>query len=377
MRHKLLLLAITSGCFLLMPRGTEAGPIGAFTQVSAGLVHTCGVRTDGTVACWGQRLRAGDAARRHLQPGQRGRRPHLRGEDGRHPRLLGGTTYGQATPPAGTFTQVSAGGCAHLRGEDRRHRGLLGVERLTGQATPPAGTFTQVSAGVVHTCGVKTDGTVACWGDNDYGQATPPAGTFTQVSAGGCHTCGVKTDGTLACWGDNDYGQATPPAGTFTQVSAGDHHTCGVRTDGTAGLLGVQRLRPGDAARRHLHPGQRGRLPHLRGEDGRHRGLLGGQHATARPRPPAAPSPPGQRGRLSHLRGADRWHPRLLGTTTMGRRRPPPAPSARSAPAMTHNCGVKTDGTLACWGDNDLRAGDAARRHLQPGQRGRLLTPAR
>ena len=54
-----------------------------------------------------------------------------------------------------------------------------------------------------------------------YGQATPPAGTFTQVSAGMYHTCGVRTDGTLACWGNNNSGQATPPGGTFTQVSAG------------------------------------------------------------------------------------------------------------------------------------------------------------
>ncbi|MGB6895914.1 MAG: RCC1 domain-containing protein, partial [Dehalococcoidia bacterium] len=71
-------------------------------------------------------------------------------------------------------------------------------------------------------CGVKTDGTLACWGRNDYGQATPPAGTFSQVSAGGFHNCGVKTDGTLACWGSNSDGQATPPAGTIVIMKATD-----------------------------------------------------------------------------------------------------------------------------------------------------------
>ena len=75
-----------------------------------------------------------------------------------------------------------------------------------------AGGFTQVSAGYLHTCGVRTDGTLACWGGNSDGQATPPDGTFTQVSAGYLHTCGVRTDGTLACWGRNDSGQATPPS---------------------------------------------------------------------------------------------------------------------------------------------------------------------
>jgi alpha-tubulin suppressor-like RCC1 family protein len=59
-----------------------------------------------------------------------------------------------------------------------------------------------------HSCGLKTDGTVVCWGWN---QALPPAGTFASVSAGMYHSCGVKTDGTLACWGNDTYGQATPP----------------------------------------------------------------------------------------------------------------------------------------------------------------------
>jgi alpha-tubulin suppressor-like RCC1 family protein len=70
-----------------------------------------------------------------------------------------------------------------------------------------------VDAGIVHACGLNTDGTLACWGDNSRGQATPPAGPFAAVSAGGIHTCGMKTDGTVACWGSNSGGQATPPAG--------------------------------------------------------------------------------------------------------------------------------------------------------------------
>jgi hypothetical protein len=95
-----------------------------------------------------------------------------------------------------------------------------------------------LSAGEHHVCGLKSDGTLACWGRNDYGQATPPAGTFIQVSAGGNHTCGLKSDGTLACWGANTYGQAAPPAGTFTQVSAGAWHTCGLKSDGALACWG-------------------------------------------------------------------------------------------------------------------------------------------
>jgi len=88
-------------------------------------------------------------------------------------------------------------------------------QRLTSSAT--GYTFTQVSAGNAHTCGVRTTGSVRCWGYNYYGQATPPLGSFTSVSAGRYHTCGVKTDGTVACWGDDTSGQATPPSGSFTR----------------------------------------------------------------------------------------------------------------------------------------------------------------
>jgi hypothetical protein len=64
---------------------------------------------------------------------------------------------------------------------------------------PPAGTFTSVSAGQNIVCGVKTDGTIACWGTVDSSEV--PAGTFTSVSVGrDGDVCGVKTDGTVACW---------------------------------------------------------------------------------------------------------------------------------------------------------------------------------
>ena len=86
-------------------------------------------------------------------------------------------------------------------------RSPAGGTTPTARARPPAGTFTQVAGGASHTCGLKTDGTLACWGDNSSGQSTAPAETWTQVTAGAFHTCGVKTDGAFVCWGDNTYGQ--------------------------------------------------------------------------------------------------------------------------------------------------------------------------
>jgi alpha-tubulin suppressor-like RCC1 family protein len=76
-----------------------------------------------------------------------------------------------------------------------------------------------VSAGDSHTCGVKTDGTIACWGSNSYGKATPPPGTFTVVSAGYNHTCAVRTDGSVTCWGDNQLQQCT--CGGVTMLGSG------------------------------------------------------------------------------------------------------------------------------------------------------------
>ncbi|NIP86080.1 MAG: hypothetical protein GTO03_11140, partial [Planctomycetales bacterium] len=180
---------------------------GRFTQVSAGKDHTCGLRSDGSLACWGD------------------------------------DRYGQMSDPnssSDTFTQVSAG-WQHTCG--LRSDGSLACwgNNSTGQASPLTGDFTQVSAGMYHTCGVRSDGSLACWGDDRYGQVSGPnssSDTFTQVSAGGYHTCGVRSDGSLACWGYNQYKQALPPGGRFTQVSAGWEHTCGVRSDGSLACWG-------------------------------------------------------------------------------------------------------------------------------------------
>ena len=130
------------------------------------------------------------------------------------------------------FTAVSAG---HEHTCGVRTDGALACwgRNNSGQATPPEGTFATVSAGTLHTCGVRTDGTLDCWGWNRYGQVAPPGDIFATVSVGDGYTCGVRTDGTLDCWGWNTFGEATPPGGTFATVSAEISHTCGVRTDGT------------------------------------------------------------------------------------------------------------------------------------------------
>ncbi|WP_419838946.1 RCC1 domain-containing protein [Candidatus Poriferisodalis sp.] len=107
-----------------------------------------------------------------------------------------------------------------------------------GQADAPSGSFTAVSAGGLHSCGLRPDGTVTCWGWNEYGQPRAPSGSFTAVSSGSNHSCGLRSDATVTCWGYNEDGQADAPSGSFTAVSAGDRHSCGLRPDGTVTCWG-------------------------------------------------------------------------------------------------------------------------------------------
>src|SRR6476661_10597047 len=67
--------------------------------------------------------------------------------------------------------------------------------------TAPATGNPQVAAGAWHTCALRAEGTIACWGNNNEGEASPPSGTYTQIDAGSFHTCAVSSAGEIACWG--------------------------------------------------------------------------------------------------------------------------------------------------------------------------------
>ncbi|MCY3785127.1 MAG: RCC1 domain-containing protein [bacterium] len=63
-----------------------------------------------------------------------------------------------------------------------------------------------------HTCGLRPDGDVECWGDHYAGEytlydapppgapAAPPPGPYTQVAASQWHTCALRPDGRVECW---------------------------------------------------------------------------------------------------------------------------------------------------------------------------------
>jgi hypothetical protein len=81
-----------------------------------------------------------------------------------------------------------------------------------------------------HTCALRRDGTVACWGANLQGQSTPPPGVFVDLFALGFGTCGVRVDGEIVCWGMESGPKA--PRGPFVSVDWA-MRGCALRADGT------------------------------------------------------------------------------------------------------------------------------------------------
>ena len=179
-------------------------------SVSAGHEHTCSVMDDGALLCWG----SGSS-------GQLGD---------------GGTTF-HAMP-----NEVDLG---------------------SGRSA------VSVSAGSRHTCAILDDGSLKCWGNNPSGQLglghtqsqlTPSqvnlgAGrTAVAVSGGSSHTCAILDDGSLKCWGMNNYGQIgdgsiatrlTPRPVNLglgmmaVEISLGSGHTCAILNDSSVKCWGA------------------------------------------------------------------------------------------------------------------------------------------
>ncbi len=230
-----------------------------------------------------------------------------------------------------------------------------------GQCNSPTDTFTQVSAGAWHTCGVKTDGTATCWGYNYYGESDPPTGTFTQVSAGtyhinsgsGHHTCGVKTDGTVTCWGSNSYGQITPPPITnFTQVTAGGLHTCGLKTDGTVACWGYNtdgQINSPTGTFTQVSAGDY----HTCGIKTDGAIACWGDNSTGQSSPPAGTFTQVNAGGYHTCGVRSDSTVACWGWNGDGQSSPPAGTFTQVSAGVWHTCGVRTSGAIACWGSND------------------------
>jgi alpha-tubulin suppressor-like RCC1 family protein len=152
--------------------------------------------------------------------------------------------------------------------------GELGIGSTATQYTPldtpinlgTGRTAKRLSAGQYHVCAILDNDTVKCWGYNNYGQLgygdtasrTAPDPTATvnlgtgrtavQIVAGYNHTCAQLDDGSIKCWGYNNYGQLgyedtnqrSAPASLGVNLGtgrvarrllAGTDHNCALLTD--------------------------------------------------------------------------------------------------------------------------------------------------
>mgnify|MGYP001810878794 CR=1 FL=1 len=111
-----------------------------------------------------------------------------------------------------------------------------------GQNNVPSdlGAVQSISVGAKHSCVVTAASTVRCWSvaNDTVGRTAVPGtlGTVTSVFAGsGDHTCAVKTNGSLMCWGGtNTNGQLNVPIklGVVKAAAVGINHTCALNATG-------------------------------------------------------------------------------------------------------------------------------------------------
>lgn len=177
-------------------------------EVRAGGAHTCARTRGGQVYCWGDGAagQLGELADARVVP---------------HPVLVGGLTdalelslgdrHSCARHGAGLVACWGDGAWGQLGDGARASRAVpVDVAGLSG--------VEEVDAGAEHTCARLTSLEVRCWGHGDRGQlgdgatedrAAPAASAVTalQVAAGGATTCAIDDHGGVHCWGSGAFGQ--------------------------------------------------------------------------------------------------------------------------------------------------------------------------
>ena len=228
-----------------------AGGFTDWTQVSAGGVHSLGLRSNGTAWAWGNG--SNGILGNNYASGFPNRSSPVS--------VVGGfTDWAQLSAGSSHSVGVRSNGTAWSWGVGSQ--GRLGDNTIVNKSSPVSvvGGFTdwtQVSAGGDHSLGLRENGTAWAWGANFNGdlgnnstiaRSSPVSivGGFTdwiQLDAGGNHSLGLRENGTAWAWGSNVAGilgdnstiaKSSPVlvAGGFTdwlRVSAGGAHSLGVR----------------------------------------------------------------------------------------------------------------------------------------------------
>lgn len=213
------------------------------TGLFAGGWHAAALRSDGVVAFWG-----------HNNIGQFG---DGKVSEGLVPEpsksvtvvreLALGSFHGCAVGQDGVVRCWGSNSAGQLgdpkTGDEEVRRAPVVVDGLTD--------VRHLALGASHSCALRNDQTVRCWGTDEDGQLgdggrrTSPKPVpvdlrgVVQIAAGGNHTCARLGDGGVRCWGFNATGQLgdgtidtsrTPTAvvgiGPAKHLAAGDESTC-------------------------------------------------------------------------------------------------------------------------------------------------------
>ena len=235
---------------ILIPTAFAEG--GTWKHVTGGFNYTCGIQTSNALRCLGNNGsgQLGDDVLPSLTI------PREISGGGLWKRVITANLYTCAIKTDETLWCWGANGSSKL-GDGTT------TERWVPTAVSGGGTWKDVDGGKEHTCGIQTGGSLWCWGYNNSGQigdatttdrSVPTAisggGVWKQVSVNGDairhHTCAIKSDDTLWCWGNNNSGRlgdgtstnrniptAISGGGTWKKVSLGESYTCAIKSDDT------------------------------------------------------------------------------------------------------------------------------------------------
>jgi len=151
-------------------------PRGGYYSVSAGHSHTCALRHDSRMTCWGE---------------------------------IDGRPASESTPDH-LFDWLSSSGLGTC---GRTSAGQVICWGGGLQDVPDARfRYGRVAVGASHACGLLSDQTARCWGPAASTASPPLDLRFRSIRVGQSFTCGVPLGAfDLKCWGLNDVGQASPP----------------------------------------------------------------------------------------------------------------------------------------------------------------------
>ena len=226
------------------PTPVRVGNLSDITAVAAGADHACAINAIGAVSCWGNAAEFGtDNPNGALGNEVVGSVLTPTTVDG----IVGATAIAVGQGSAGRTCAVVGGGNVFCLGLGPLGNGVLDPIRRTRTAVSGVADITAVKAGHNHTCAVRNDGSISCWGNNSSGQlgngratssgyavsviGLPPS---VAVAPGDSHTCALTRISTVWCWGGNRFGQLGNGTLTSSSVPVEVRGLTGVRSLATA-----------------------------------------------------------------------------------------------------------------------------------------------